>query len=142
MFKAPNHIFQNWNKDLYIATKKEVILDESDPENICIKGYKDITLEAHWKKDCASPDESKVSIVFDTKGGNKIDSVSVTDGKLPKLVDAVKKGFDFKGWKYTKTDASASTGDSIDSLKESVKDKEGCVTGYEVNLYATYECLP
>ena len=28
MFKAPNHIFNNWNKDLYIATKKEVILDE------------------------------------------------------------------------------------------------------------------
>lgn len=28
MFKAPNHIFNNWNKDLYIATKKEVILDD------------------------------------------------------------------------------------------------------------------
>lgn len=28
MFKAPNNIFQNWNKDLYIATKKEVILDD------------------------------------------------------------------------------------------------------------------
>ena len=28
MFKAPNHIFQNWNKDLYIANKKEVILDD------------------------------------------------------------------------------------------------------------------
>lgn len=28
MFKAPNNIFQNWNKDLYIATKSEVILDD------------------------------------------------------------------------------------------------------------------
>ena len=28
MFKAPNHIFQNWNKDLYIANKKEVIRDD------------------------------------------------------------------------------------------------------------------
>ena len=28
MFKAPNNIHQNWNKDLYIATKKEVILDD------------------------------------------------------------------------------------------------------------------
>lgn len=28
MFKAPNHIFRNWNKDLYIANKKEVILDD------------------------------------------------------------------------------------------------------------------
>ena len=28
MFKAPNHIFQNWNKDLYIANKKEVTHDD------------------------------------------------------------------------------------------------------------------
>ena len=122
--------------------RKEVILDETDPENICIKGYKEITLEAHWKKECAAPDESKVSVVFDTKGGNKIDSVSITDGKLPKLTDSVKKGFTFKGWKYTKTDGVAATGDSIDSVKEPTKDKEGCITGYVVNLYATYECLP
>ena len=27
-FKAPNHIFQNWNKDLYIANKKSVRLDD------------------------------------------------------------------------------------------------------------------
>lgn len=32
MFKAPNHIFQNWNKDLYIATKKEVTHDEYNNE--------------------------------------------------------------------------------------------------------------
>ena len=31
-FKAPNHIFQNWNKDLYIATKKEVTHDEYNNE--------------------------------------------------------------------------------------------------------------
>lgn len=34
MFKAPNHIFQNWNKDLYIATKKEVTHDEYNNEII------------------------------------------------------------------------------------------------------------
>lgn len=28
MFKAPNNIFQNWNKDLYIANKKSVRLDD------------------------------------------------------------------------------------------------------------------
>ena len=28
MFKAPNHIFQNWNKDLYIANKSDVVKDE------------------------------------------------------------------------------------------------------------------
>lgn len=32
MFKAPNNIFQNWNKDLYIATKKEVTHDEYNNE--------------------------------------------------------------------------------------------------------------
>ena len=122
--------------------RKEVILDESDPENICIKGYKDITLEAHWKKECTPPDENKVSVIFDSKGGNNIDSVSVTDGKLPKLSDPVKKGFTFKNWKYTKNDGVAATGDSIENVKEPKKDKDGCVTGYDVNLYAAYECLP
>ena len=34
MFKAPNNIFNNWNKDLYIATKKEVILDDYGNEII------------------------------------------------------------------------------------------------------------
>ena len=34
MFKTPNNIFQNWNKDLYIATKKEVILDDYGNEII------------------------------------------------------------------------------------------------------------
>ena len=122
--------------------RKETVLDESDPDNICIKGYKEITLEAHWNKECPAPDENKVSVVFDTKGGNKIDSVSITDGKLPKLSDPVKKGFEFKGWKYTKTNAAATAEDSVDSVKEPNKDKEGCITGYVVNLYATYECLP
>lgn len=28
MFNAPNNIFQNWNKDLYIATKERVELDD------------------------------------------------------------------------------------------------------------------
>lgn len=28
MFKAPNNIFQNWNKDLYIANKSNVELDD------------------------------------------------------------------------------------------------------------------
>ena len=28
MFKAPNNIHQNWNKDLYIANKSDVVKDE------------------------------------------------------------------------------------------------------------------
>lgn len=27
-FNAPNHIFQNWNKDLYIASKNDVVYDD------------------------------------------------------------------------------------------------------------------
>lgn len=30
--KAPNHIFRNWNKDMYIATKKEVEYDDYNNE--------------------------------------------------------------------------------------------------------------
>lgn len=32
MFKPKNNIFTNWNKDLYIATKKEVIYDDHNNE--------------------------------------------------------------------------------------------------------------
>lgn len=32
MFNPPNSIFQNWNKDLYIATKKEVVVDDYNNE--------------------------------------------------------------------------------------------------------------
>jgi len=32
MFNPPNSVFQNWNKDLYIATKKEVIVDDYNNE--------------------------------------------------------------------------------------------------------------
>lgn len=32
MFKAPNNIIKNWNKDMYIATKKEAILDDYNNE--------------------------------------------------------------------------------------------------------------
>lgn len=59
-FKAPNNIFQNWNKDLYIATKKEVKLDEYNNEIITYNkpfyfgkvNYQPLTkkdLEAYYK---------------------------------------------------------------------------------------------
>ena len=34
MFKPRNHIFKNWNKDLYIATKKQVNYDDYNNEII------------------------------------------------------------------------------------------------------------
>ena len=33
-FKAPNNIFRNWDKDMYIATKKEVVYDDYNNEII------------------------------------------------------------------------------------------------------------
>lgn len=32
MFNPPNSVFQNWNKDLYIATKKQVTVDDYNNE--------------------------------------------------------------------------------------------------------------
>lgn len=32
MFKAPNNIFQNWNKDMYIANKKGIVNDDYNNE--------------------------------------------------------------------------------------------------------------
>ena len=32
MFKAPNNIFQNWNKDMYISRKEKVIYDDYNNE--------------------------------------------------------------------------------------------------------------
>lgn len=32
MFKPVNHIFKNWNKDMYIAPKKEVVYDKYNNE--------------------------------------------------------------------------------------------------------------
>lgn len=62
MFKAPNNIFQNWNKDLYIATKtdEEVELDDYGNEIITYNkpfyfgkvNYQPLTkkdLEAYYK---------------------------------------------------------------------------------------------
>ena len=37
MFKAPNHIFQNWNKDLYIAPKGDITHDEYNNEIVTYK---------------------------------------------------------------------------------------------------------
>lgn len=60
MFKAPNNIHQNWDKDLYIATKKEVILDDYGNEIVTYNepfyfgkvNYQPLTkkdLEAYYK---------------------------------------------------------------------------------------------
>jgi len=87
MFKAPNHIFQNWNKDLYIATKKEVVLD--DYENEIIKyntpfyfgkvNYQPLTkkdLEAYYKA-YGETQNSIISLLIDYTEDNKFKAFDV-----------------------------------------------------------------
>ena len=75
MSKAPNHIFQNWNKDLYIATKKEVVLDEYENEIIKYNtpfyfgkvNYQPLTkkdLEAYYKA-YGETENSIISLLID-----------------------------------------------------------------------------
>ena len=81
MFKTPNNIFQNWNKDLYIATKKEVVLDDYGNEIIKYNkpfyfgkvNYQPLTkkdLEAYYKA-YGETQNSIISLLIDyTKDGN------------------------------------------------------------------------
>lgn len=95
MFKAPNHIFQNWNKDLYIATKKEVILDDYGNEIIKYNepfyfgkvNYQPLTkkdLEAYYKA-YGETQNSVISLLIDyTQDGKfKAFDVAYLYGKTP-----------------------------------------------------------
>ena len=56
----------------------------------------DTTLYAVWEKDATG---NKITITFDTKGGSKIDSITIgkdTELTLPK--EPTKDGYVFKGW--------------------------------------------
>ena len=56
----------------------------------------DTTLYAVWEKDATS---NKITITFDTKGGSKIESITIskdTELTLPK--EPTKDGYIFKGW--------------------------------------------
>ena len=56
----------------------------------------DTTLYAVWEKDATS---NKITITFDTKGGSKIESITIskdTELTLPK--EPTRDGYVFKGW--------------------------------------------
>ena len=96
MFKAPNNIFQNWNKDLYIATKKEVILDDYGNEIVTYNkpfyfgkvNYQPLTkkdLEAYYKA-YGETQNSIISLLIDyTEDGRfKAFDVAYLYGATPK----------------------------------------------------------
>ena len=90
MFKAPNHIFQNWNKDLYIANKSDVVKDEYNNQIVTYSkpfyfgkvNYQPLTkkdLEAtmNYLLDFKSIDDDNVSLVF-----KLIDKIIINDNKI------------------------------------------------------------
>lgn len=96
MFKAPNNIHQNWNKDLYIATKKEVILDDYGNEIVTYNkpfyfgevNYQPLTkkdLEAYYKT-YGETQNSIISLLIDyTEDGRfKAFDVAYLYGTTPK----------------------------------------------------------
>lgn len=96
MFKTPNNIFKNWNKDLYIATKKEVILDDYGNEIIKYNkpfyfgkvNYQPLTkkdLEAYYKA-YGETQNSIISLLIDyTQDGKfKAFDVAYLYGATPK----------------------------------------------------------
>lgn len=57
----------------------------------------DITLEARWTSESAKT----WTVSFNTNGGNKIDALTVEDGKtLTNLPNPTKNGYTFEGWYY------------------------------------------
>ena len=78
------YIFKGWVDKNETPIYNKVLLAE------------DTTLYAVWKKDVTN---NKITITFDTKGGSKIESITIgkdTELTLPK--DPTRDGYIFKGW--------------------------------------------
>lgn len=84
MFKAPKNIFQNWNKDMYIATIKEVnnddynneIIEYNQPFYFGKVNYQPLTgkrLEAYYQA-YGETDNNIVSCLIDNKDIDKFDT--------------------------------------------------------------------
>lgn len=82
MFKAPNNIYRNWNKALYIASKNEIIYDEYNNEIVTYKtpfyfgrvNYQPLNrkeLEA-FVREYGETDNQIISLLIDEKDKDKI----------------------------------------------------------------------
>lgn len=83
-------------------------------------------------------------IIFNTNGGNKIESmhtcIACSPDSYPLLPIPTKEGYIFDGWYYDKSFNNKVAGDSsLDVNPKESFDKNGCRTGYEnVTLYAKW----
>lgn len=96
-FNPTNHIFKNWNKPMYIATKKEVKYDDNDNEIVIYNtpfyfgkvNYQPLTtkqMEAYIKE-YGETINNVVSCLIDYKDRYKFDSFD-----LAYLYDAIPQG--------------------------------------------------
>lgn len=59
----------------------------------------DTTIYAKWEKVEEPKKEEKITITFDTKGGSKVDSKTITKGSALSLpANPIKSGYSFEGW--------------------------------------------
>lgn len=97
MFKAPNHVFKNWNKDVYVANKKGVIVDDYGNEIVIYEkpfylgklNYQPLTgknLEA-YKEEFGETNNNIVSCLINTNKAHLINNFDVVY-----LYDANPKG--------------------------------------------------
>lgn len=103
-----------------------------------IKKYKNNVIE------CQSISGGSFSLIFDTNEGNEIDSMPIciacgpdTYGDLP---TPVKDNYVFSGWYYDKElTKGVKTMSTLDIEAEVLKDKNGCIIGYnDITLYAKW----
>lgn len=84
-------------------------LDGSEFKFTETKIEKDITIVASWKSNNPGNND-KVTITFNTDGGNLIDPISIDKGtKLPTVTAPTKNGWTFKGWMIGKVDFNLDT---------------------------------
>ncbi len=87
---------------------------------------------------------SPYKIVYNTNGGNKIESFSHCGGcayaEVPMLPVPKRNGYKFDGWYYDKSLKNKVTvGNALDVTYTKRYDEKGCVTQDTVNLYAKWK---
>ncbi len=137
------YTFDGWYLDASFSTKftGEVTLEKVYDENNCATGYKDVTLYGKWVETTVKcdPVEEEFTVIYNTNGGNKIDSVKVTKANKSEAIPTpVREGYEFKGWYL---DANLTQKANYKKLSDISAEKyisdDGCLIGYKnVTLYA------
>ena len=104
---------------------------------ICLKNRK--------KNECHPITGGGFTLIFDTNGGNKIESIHVCVACSPdsydKLPTPIRDGYRFDGWYYDKDFKDAVIGTSTLDIRHNTitSKKEWCIIGYkDVTIYAKW----